>query len=76
MLQQLFLDPLPVDMLAASEQVRRMEPAGASLVRRLEALRERHRLNPAEQAATTPTPAAEEVVRTICSGGLLPSPTP
>ena len=73
-LQQIFLDHLPANVLAELEEVRRMELTGASLVRRLEALRERHRLNPAEQEAAAPTPAAEEVVRIVCSGGLLPAP--
>ncbi len=39
------------------------ELARPEKIRRLEALRERHRLDPAEQA-----------VRIVCSGGLLPAP--
>ena len=75
-LQQIFLDHLPANVLAELEEVRRMELTGASLVRRLEALRERHRLNPAEQEAAAPTPAAEEAVRIVCSGGLLAPDAP
>jgi len=70
-LQQIFLDHLPANVLAELDEVRRMELTGASLVRRLEALRERHRLNPAEQDASEAAPAATEVVRIICSDGLL-----
>ncbi len=71
-LQQIFLDHLPSNVLAELEEVRHMELTGSSLIRRLEALRERHRLNPADQDDTTPTTSATtEVVRIICSDGLI-----
>lgn len=70
-LQQIFLDHLPANVLSELEEVRRMELAGASLIRRLVALRERHRLNPVGQESDGLAPAATEVVRIICSEGLL-----
>ncbi|HEY7065080.1 MAG TPA: helicase-related protein [Chloroflexota bacterium] len=69
-LQQIFLDHLPTSVLGELEEARRMELTGVSLIRRLEALRERHRLNPAESDAAGP-PAEAEVVRIICSDGLI-----
>jgi hypothetical protein len=69
-LQQIFLDHLPANVVGELEEVRRMELTGASLVRRLEALRERHRLNPTEQEEAAPASAAE-VIRIICSDGLV-----
>jgi hypothetical protein len=46
-----------------------MELAGFPLVRRLEALRERYRLNPPESPANGP--AAIEVMRMVCSDALV-----
>ena len=68
-LQQIFLDHLPATILSELDEVRRMELTGASLLRRLEALRERHRLNPPEPGEAGPS-AATEVMRIICSDGL------
>lgn len=65
---RLFLDHLPTNVLSELNEVRRMELAGFSLVRRLEAIRERHRLNPPEAGAR---PADVEVMRIICSDGLV-----
>jgi hypothetical protein len=69
-LQQIFLDHLPANVLSELEEVRRMDLTGASLLRRLEALRERHRLNPAEPEDSASTAATTEVIRIICSDGL------
>ena len=43
-----------------------------ALIRRLDALRERHRLTAPDPEEATAPPAATEVVRIICSDGLLP----
>jgi hypothetical protein len=71
-LQRIFLDHLPANVIAELEEVRRMDLKGPSLVRRLEALRERHRLNPADSDEEESSPAAAEVVRIICSDELVP----
>lgn len=46
-----------------------MELTGSSLVRRLEALRERRRLNPSESSDVSHTHV--EVMRIVCSDGLV-----
>ena len=46
-----------------------MDLTGAALIRRLEALRGRHRLNPVADDDEE-TPLVAEVVRTVCSDGL------
>jgi len=69
MLQRIFLDHLPNTVLAELEEARRMELTGSSLVRRLEALRERRRLNPSEPSDAGP--AHVEVMRIVCSDGLV-----
>jgi len=68
-LQQIFLDQLPSNIAAELQEVRRMELTGESLIRRLEAMRERYRINPAESDDGL-TPAAAEVVRIVCSDAL------
>lgn len=69
MLQRIFLDHLPNAVLAELEEARRMELTGSSLVRRLEALRERRRLNPSESSDVSHTHV--EVMRIVCSDGLV-----
>ncbi|MBI3980018.1 MAG: hypothetical protein HY331_17735 [Chloroflexi bacterium] len=68
--QQIFLGHLPTTILAELEEVRRMELTGPSLARRLEALRERHRLNPPDAEQNQAGPAEAEVIRIICSDAL------
>lgn len=68
-LQQVFTDYLPSNVVADLEDVRRVDLRGEDLIRRLEALRERHRLQPAQEDADASSPAVE-VVRTVCSDGL------
>ncbi|MGI8912681.1 MAG: hypothetical protein ACR2JY_02630 [Chloroflexota bacterium] len=68
LLQQVFLDYLPGNVVVELEDVRRLALTGDALIRRLEALRERHRLRPPEPDDTEPS--AIEVVRIICSDGL------
>jgi hypothetical protein len=48
-----------------------MELTGASLIRRLDAMRERHRLVLQDPGEGTDAPADVEVVRIICSDGLI-----
>ena len=48
-----------------------MQIEGASLIRRLEAMRSRYRLNPTDPDETATEPADAEVVRIICSDGLI-----
>ena len=68
-LQQVFLDHLPPNVLAELNEVRRMEITGYQLVRRLEAIRERYRLNPSD-VSNAPT-IDMTVMRIICSDGLV-----
>jgi len=70
-LQQIFLDHLPPLVLTELEEVRRVNLTGHALIRRLEALRERHRLKPLEDDESADDRAETEVVRTICSDGLI-----
>jgi superfamily II DNA/RNA helicase len=69
-LQQIFLDYLPAPVVSELEEVRRMTLTGNSLVRRLEALRERYRLNPTEPDEQVNGVAEPAVVRIVCSDGL------
>jgi hypothetical protein len=70
-LQQIFLDHLPRNVLQDLEEVRRMQIEGASLIRRLEAMRSRYRLNPPDADESAAEPADAEVVRIVCSDGLV-----
>ena len=70
-LQQIFLDHLPRNVVQDLEEVRRMQIEGASLIRRLEAMRSRYRLNPPDADEAAPEPADAEVVRIVCSDGLV-----
>lgn len=69
-LQQIFLDHLPRNVLQDLEEVRRMQIEGSSLIRRLEAMRSRYRLNPVDADEAMAEPADAEVVRIVCSQGL------
>ncbi|MGI8912688.1 MAG: hypothetical protein ACR2JY_02670 [Chloroflexota bacterium] len=69
-LQQAFLDYLPSYVVADLDDVRRLDLRGDALMRRLEAMRERHRLQPpADSSDDTPSPPAE-IIRIVCSDGL------
>jgi hypothetical protein len=48
-----------------------MDITGLSLVRRLEAMRERHRLNPPDPVEDQSLPAEVDVVRIICSDAIV-----
>lgn len=70
-LQQVFLDHLPANVVSELKETQRMELTGPSLIGRLEAIRGRHRLNPPEGEGGRAAPANAEVVRIICSDGLV-----
>lgn len=68
-LQDIFLGPLPAYILAEADEARNMRLQGATLVRRLEALRARHRLNPPDQEGQQPD--KPEAMRIVCSEALV-----
>ncbi len=68
-IQQVFLDHLPANVMAELNEARRMEASGYQLVRRLEAIRERHRLNPSDASGAPSADVA--VMRIVCSDGLV-----
>ena len=69
-LRQIFLGDLSPQIESALSDVRNMRLEGQALVRRLEALRERFRLNPAS-GDSRPRSNETQVVRIICSDGLV-----
>jgi len=68
-LQQIFLDHLPTAVVVDLNDLIRMELTGPALVRRLEGIRTRHRLNPPDTSAVPTTNG--EVMRILCSDGML-----
>ena len=68
-LRRIFLGDLTPRVEEALSEIRGMGIEGVALVRRLEALRERYRLNPREDADETPG-AEPRVVRVVCSDSL------
>ena len=66
-LRRIFLGALSPQVESALSEIRNMKIEGAALVTRLEALRERYRLNPPDTSEETPQP---QVVRVVCSDGL------
>jgi len=71
LLRHVFLHHLPPNVVPEVEEVYTMRLTGDSLVRRLDALRERHRLSTVSPDEAAGQPVATEVVRIICSDGLL-----
>lgn len=69
-LRAIFLNELSDPVDRALTDIRNLKLGGETLVRRLEALRERFRLNPPREAEMDGT-AAPEVVRIVCSDGLV-----
>ena len=67
-LRQIFLDNLPARVESALQDVRDLQIEGDGLVRRLEALRIAHRLNPPEDGEAEEQDP--EVIRIVCSDGL------
>ena len=70
-LQQIFPDHIPRNVTQDLEEIRRMQIEGSSLIRRLEAMRSRYRLNPPDADESTAEPADAEVVRIVCSDALV-----
>jgi len=68
-LHQIFLGHLPANVLAELNEARRMETTGPAFARRLEAIRERYRLNPPEANGGQSTEVG--VMRIVCSDGLV-----
>ncbi len=69
-LQRVFYADLPPRVEDALADIRRLGLQGEALVRRLEALREFHRLNPPDASVEPARPAAQ-VIRIVCSDGLV-----
>ena len=67
-LRQAFAGDLPTVVENELSDLRRLNLGGRELVLRLELLQERYRLNPTEQS---PSAAASEPTRVVCSDGLL-----
>ena len=70
-LQQIFLEYVPGNVLAELAEVRKMELEGVGFIRRLEALRQRFKLNPPDPDDTEGQAGAAGVIRTVCSDGLV-----
>ena len=69
-LRQIFLGDLSPQIESALTDVRNMRLEGQPLVRRLEALRERYRLNPVDVDERQQSNEAQ-VIRIVCSDGLV-----
>lgn len=69
MLQRIFLGHPPQHVIAEWNEARHMDLTGIALLRRLEAVRERYRLNPPESGGADAPEA--EVMRIVCSDGLV-----
>ena len=69
-LRAIFLNDVSDPVDRALTEIRNLKLEGETLVRRLEALRERFRLNPPQESESDRMPAPE-VVRIVCSDGLV-----
>ncbi len=69
-LRQIFLDSVPPQVEAGLRDIRELRLEGQILVRRLQALRERYRLNPPEDDDDAGR-VEPRVVRIVCSDGLV-----
>jgi hypothetical protein len=70
-LQRIFLDHVPGNVLAELAEVRKMELEGVGFIRRLEALRQHFKLNPPDPDEEQVESPSADVIRTICSDGLV-----
>ena len=68
-LRRIFLAELPTGAENGLEDIRRLNLTGTVLITRLEALRERFRLNPPDDTATR-HPPEPQIIRIVCSDGL------
>ena len=69
-LRQIFTGDLPPQVENELTEIRNMRITGPALVRRLEALRERYRLNPTQDGVDSQSPKPQ-VIRIVCSDGLV-----
>ena len=69
-LRRIFLGDLSPQVESALTEIRNMRIEGIALVRRLEALRERYRLNPPDDSSDS-QPPEPQVIRIVCSDGLV-----
>ena len=68
-LRRIYQGDLTPAVESALDEIRRLGLEGSVLVRRLEALRERFRLNPPDDSEQA-QPAEPQIVRIVCSDGL------
>ena len=68
-LRQIFLSDVSPQVESALGEIRNMRLEGPALVTRLEALRERYRLNPPDEADVGQS-VEPQVIRIVCSDGL------
>ncbi len=69
-LRQIFLSDVSPQVESALGEIRNMQLEGPALVTRLEALRERYRLNPPDEAEVAQS-VEPQVIRIVCSDGLV-----
>ena len=69
-LRQIFLSDVSPQVESALGEIRNLRLEGSVLLTRLEALRERYRLNPPDDAGPS-QPAEPQVIRIVCSDGLV-----
>ena len=68
-LRQIFLREVPPQVESALGEIRNLRLEGSVLLTRLEALRERYRLNPSDDTDRS-QPVVPQVIRIVCSDGL------
>lgn len=71
LLQRIFLDHVQSNVQAELAEVRKMELTGHALIVRLEALRQRFKLNPPDLDDEEPDTSEIQITRIICSDGLV-----
>ena len=69
MLRRIFLGDVPQQVESALGEIKNLRLEGSALRTRLEALRERYRLNPPDET-DQPQPEEPQVIRIVCSDGL------
>jgi len=70
-LRQIFLDKLPESVLPELRDIRDLGIKGIGLIRRLDALRLKYKLNPVSEGEDKDATMETEVVRIVCSEGLV-----
>ena len=69
-LRQIFMGEVSPQVESAIGEIRNLRLEGSVLLTRLEALRERHRLNPPDDPDRS-QPAEPQIIRIVCSDGLV-----